>query len=910
MEPGHPDLEHDFLATVFHVVRTGICIIDERGCFVRVNPAFCELVGFEPDELIGHHYTMAAPESVIAVAEKFLLAAFADSPKIPREWKIRRRDGALFDALVSFKAIVRPDQKRFLIVTFSDITEAKRKEEYTEELNRTLEERIAERTAEYAQKVSALEQAEAALRENQERTRLVIDAAHDAVVTMDDAGFIIAWNRSAEVIFGWRHDQAMGHRLSELIIPERLRAAHEQGIKRFLATGERRVLNRTLEVPLKRKDGSEIPVELSVWPVKSGERYIFGSFIRDISERKRAEEEARVRSAKLLQYRDRMVELAAARQSRFRKYAAAYLGGRCADARVERVSFRRLADDRSAIRCEMLYRASRAAADIGAEGYSLFAQDYPSYFAAITTDRPVVANDARQHADTREFAASYLEPNGIASMLDTAVWFHGQVVGVICHEHVGPMRDWTVEEVDFATAIANMVSLALEASSRAQAQSERKQSEQKYQRVINQTREGFWLMNAADQTLEANDALCEMLGYTMAELSGQTPYQFVAAESRGVLTQALATCDHSSSGSYEIVFTAKDGRKVPTIFNATRAVNDRGVSELSFAFLNDITDLRRLQESLQQTLRERELILENSVVGIAFLKERRILWINNRLEQQMFGYSPGELVGELSEVCYPTRQAYEELGEVAYPLLAQGCLYEGERLMKRKDGTLFWCCISGRAVDPADLAAGSIWVVSDVTERKRLEENLQQTLAEREAILETTVVGILVTENRVVKWLNTAMAEILGYTREQTIGQTLEKTHVSRAAYEEFGREAYSKLQHGETHAKERQFKHKDGSIRWLAISGRAVDPDNAMGRAIWVGQDITERKRLQEELKQTLAEREAILETSSVGILLIEERQVKWLNSAMARMGGYSKQELIGRSTEIGYASKRLTSG
>jgi PAS domain-containing protein len=75
MDPRHPDLELDFLATVFEVARIGICVVDEAGMFVRVNPAFCAMVA--------------------GVKERFLEALLADSPKIPREWEIRRRDGKL-----------------------------------------------------------------------------------------------------------------------------------------------------------------------------------------------------------------------------------------------------------------------------------------------------------------------------------------------------------------------------------------------------------------------------------------------------------------------------------------------------------------------------------------------------------------------------------------------------------------------------------------------------------------------------------------------------------------------------------------------------------------------------------------------------------------------------------------------
>jgi PAS domain S-box-containing protein len=80
--PTPPRSRADFLATVFEVARTGICIVDETGMFVRVNPAFCQLVDYSLAELVGRHYAMCAPPSVAEVKDKFLDALLGDSPKI------------------------------------------------------------------------------------------------------------------------------------------------------------------------------------------------------------------------------------------------------------------------------------------------------------------------------------------------------------------------------------------------------------------------------------------------------------------------------------------------------------------------------------------------------------------------------------------------------------------------------------------------------------------------------------------------------------------------------------------------------------------------------------------------------------------------------------------------------------
>ena len=142
----------------------------------------------------------------------------------------------------------------------------------------------------FAVDLSEQRRAEEQLVKNEQRTRLMLDEALDAVVTMDAQGAITGWNTQSEVIFGWSREEAFGRRTSETIIPERLRKEHERGLRHFLATGEGAVLNRRIEMTALARDGREFPVELSITPLKLDNTWTFGAFIRDITERKRGEE--------------------------------------------------------------------------------------------------------------------------------------------------------------------------------------------------------------------------------------------------------------------------------------------------------------------------------------------------------------------------------------------------------------------------------------------------------------------------------------------------------------------------------------------------------------------------------------------------------------------------------------------
>jgi PAS domain S-box-containing protein len=137
-------------------------------------------------------------------------------------------------------------------------------------------------------------------RDSETRLRAIINTALDAVIGMNAQGMITDWNPRAEVIFGWSHGEAIGQKLAELIIPARHRNAYERGLQHFLRTGEEgQVLNRRVELTGLRRDGTEFPIELSTCASKRRGSYVFNTFIADITERKRVEEN-RVRLASIM----------------------------------------------------------------------------------------------------------------------------------------------------------------------------------------------------------------------------------------------------------------------------------------------------------------------------------------------------------------------------------------------------------------------------------------------------------------------------------------------------------------------------------------------------------------------------------------------------------------------------------
>jgi len=137
--------------------------------------------------------------------------------------------------------------------------------------------------------LDARKQAEQALRESEERFRAVAESATDAIVAADKSGHITYFNQGAERIFGYAARDVISRPLT-LLMPQRFHDAHRQGLARFLTTGEARVVGRTVELVGQRKDGTEFPLELSLASWKARGDTFFTGILRDITERKRAEE--------------------------------------------------------------------------------------------------------------------------------------------------------------------------------------------------------------------------------------------------------------------------------------------------------------------------------------------------------------------------------------------------------------------------------------------------------------------------------------------------------------------------------------------------------------------------------------------------------------------------------------------
>jgi diguanylate cyclase (GGDEF)-like protein/PAS domain S-box-containing protein len=399
----------------------------------------------------------------------------------------------------------------------------------------------------------------------------------------------------------------------------------------------------------------------------------------------------------------------------------------------------------------------------------------------------------------------------------------------------------------------------------------------------------------------------EMYGYAPGELHGQPTRVLYAQpadyEQMGGHYRQLAKGLVVRAGGLR---RRKDGSTFWVRITG-RAV-DPTVPEKGYVWTNeDVTEQRRAEDELQRVLAEQQALLDNVVVGIAFIRDRRIMRCNRRFED-MFCIEPGAAAGASARLGYFTDEEFERAGQV-YAELADGRTHTREQWLRRRDGSGFWCRLTGRAVQPGNPATGTVWLFEDISERKRAdealkrveresEERLQRAAAEQELILDNATVGISFVRRRVIQRCNRSLEDMVGAGPGELIGASSAVLFAAEEDWKEAGRIAYSQTAPGQTHESEWRFKRKDGSTFLCRSRGRRIDAGEPVQEWIWSYEDVTAEREAEARVQRALAEQELILDNATVGIVFSRQRVIERCNRRFEEMFGYAPGELAGRSS------------
>ncbi|MBV8585594.1 MAG: PAS domain S-box protein [Verrucomicrobia bacterium] len=545
--------------------------------------------------------------------------------------------------------------------------------------------------------------AERALHESEARFRIFFEHSADAMLLLDPQTFrYVEANEAAARLFGvtnreslrgagpgdrWPERQPDG-RLSEEKARELVEIALRQGSHRF-------------EWFTRRYDGSELPLDLVITPVPFVDRTLLSIVYRDISAQKRAEseirqlnaslekrvaertaelmrsndqlkrakEDLRTRSEQLQKHRDVLLELAHSDKSNPDKALQMICSLSAVTLNVSRVSYWSVHEGESAISCEVLYLREKERFDQRSKGSRLGFTDYPAYFEELAENQPVVANDVREHPATAPLAENYLKSLGVSSLLDAPVWRCGEAIGVLRHEHVGPARNWTPEEIDFVIALASMVSLALEESHRSyserllrESEARLRESEARFSAAF-RTNPGIMTISRLrdEKYIEVNDAFVRWYGFNREDIIAHDTKElatWVNPEDRAAFWADLRL--HGRIRELECKFRTRWGM-TGTMLVSAEIIEINGEPHV-LAFGIDITQRKQAEVELLRALaKEKELgQLRSHFVSMISHEFRTPLGIIQSSAEILDDYleqlEPAERKDHLHSICRNTRR--------------------------------------------------------------------------------------------------------------------------------------------------------------------------------------------------------------------------------------------------------------
>ena len=418
------------------------------------------------------------------------------------------------------------------------------------------------------------------------------------VVTSLVRDMVLAVNRRAQEVFGELGIDAVGGPVTAFYADPEERASVLRALRDEGYINDR-------QMRLRKRDGSAVWVLLSSRRVTwNGEQAALGGFA-DLTPQLEAEQALAANENRLAgQSRTLtlLTERSASDPDAFEDRLADILRMASSTLAVERLSLWRLPGDMQSIECVALIDSlgpRRVAA------LRIQRADWPPYFEALEAERVIAAHDARTDPRTSGFTPGYLDPNRIGSMLDVPVRYAGGTRGVLCAEHVGGARTWSLDEQNFAISVANLIAVAAADAERRQTMERLAESETRAKTIIDTAHDAFVGIDSAGRIVEWNTQACATFGWTRAEALGRAladtiiPPAFRAGHAEGLRHFHATGEGPILNRRLELTALHRSGREFPVELTVTSPI--RAGKDLLFgAFLRDISDRKAHEAEISQ----------------------------------------------------------------------------------------------------------------------------------------------------------------------------------------------------------------------------------------------------------------------------------------------------------------------
>ncbi len=239
--------------------------------------------------------------------------------------------------------------------------------------------------------------------------------------------------------------------------------------------------------------------------------------------------------------------------------------------------------------------------------------------------------------------------------------------------------------------------------------------------------------DAEGKCVSCNDAAARLIGVSREAFMLQNFRLLESWKKSGLLEAADKTLSSGVASRLQVHIVTSFGKDIWLDCIFSRFFSGAGGKPHLLVVFSDVSAAKHAEELIKDQAKELQSILDTLSVGVAHVKDRSILWANASFDR-IFGYEPGETRGMGSLLLYADSEGYGRIGREGYARLSAGKTYSTEARMKKKDGSLFWGGIVGRAIDPGSPDAGSIWMFQDITDRKQAEEALQEKTLQLEDV--------------------------------------------------------------------------------------------------------------------------------------------------------------------------------
>ena len=366
-----------------------------------------------------------------------------------------------------------------------------------------------------------------------------------------------------------------------------------------------------------------------------------------------------------------------------------------------------------------------------------------------------------------------------------------------------------------------------------------------------------------------------MLGFAAGAAAGAS-LQEIFARSMGALPgaqQALQAIERGQAFEAELPLAGGKDDAAPAAWYSlsVRRAHVEGGQIEAVAALVDITRLKAQQAELEQLLRDRELMFSLSDVGIVYQRGARIERANEAMAKLTGRASPELSTLDVAELYEDARACVAFEGDVAQALRTHG-RFAGERLLKRRDGSLMWVQVAVRPVDDADPGAGVVCSFVDIDERRRTRERLSQQAEQTRAILNSVLVGIVTVSDGGIEWMNRSAQRMFGGDLADFVGEPVSIVATPEPDHPLRSPALWHDPPDGRSEAFECRLKGRDGREFWVV--GNAVLTRHGHRRELTIALlDIERRRQAEMRIATAQASLQRVLETAPLAIALVDAR-------------------------------------